>query len=136
MKRIVLALLLSCVTLLGGCTDERIEKSTVLTEKAVVADLVYTPAVHGSGVGPTISMKGKVGLAFTNVDISEAYAVVFQCDHGKFIINDPTKAKRLWQTLKKDQEVVVSYREVYLATYDGDKLLQRRLEKYEFLDAT
>ncbi|MDO8572954.1 MAG: hypothetical protein Q7S11_04305 [bacterium] len=121
---------------LTACKTTKTEYSPNLTEKARVVDLIYTPAVHGSGVGPTVSTNGSFGLAFVDVDTIQKYAVVFECPHGKFIVeNNQRKTKELWQKLKKDQEVTVTYREIYRATYEDDSLLERRLKKYDFIDA-
>ena len=121
-----------------GCERTKTEYSEVLTEPATVIDLVYTPSRHGSGVGPTFGITGEgdisVGIAITSVNIPERYAVVFRCKHGKFIIQS-AKAKELWQRLKLNQEVTVSYKEVYRTVYDDKKVVSRVLVKYDFLDA-
>lgn len=122
------------VMVLVGCKINKVEYSAELTEEAAVVDSIYVPAVHGSGMGPTISMNENFGLAFLGVTIEPKYAVIFQCQHGKFII-ESRKAKELWQRLKKDQRVVVTFREVYMATYKKNNLLERRLIKYDFVDA-
>lgn len=77
-----------------------------------------------------------LGISFTSVDVEERYAVVFQCQHGKFIIqNDQKQAKELWNQLKQGQEVTVSYKEEFETTYDDGKPIARKLLKYDFLDA-
>ena len=118
------------------------QNSEVLTESATVVDLVYVPSRHGSGVGPTIDLTGGggMGVAITGVDIPEKYAIVFQCQHGKFIIeNDQGQAKDLWNRLREGQEVVGSYREMYQTRWEKDgnkkRFLERRLVDYDFLDA-
>lgn len=127
---------MAIVFLLQGCVREVTEYSPELTEEATVVDVVYVPSRHGDGVGPTVGSNGEVGLAFTSVDIPEKYAVVFECQHGKFIIeHNQEKTKELWQRLHRDQKVTVTYREEYRAKYDGEKLIERRLHKYDFIDA-
>ncbi len=134
------------VMILVGCTEtETIEKtSPEMTESATVADLVYTPSNHGDGVGPTINMAGHIGIAFTEIDVPEKYAVVFECQHGKFIIDNQDKAPELWRRLKRDQKVTVRYNEVYeessTVTTDWGRevsrqLNSRKLLKYHFIDA-
>ena len=121
-----------------GCERTKTENSEGLTEPATLIDLVYMPSRHGSGVGPTFGMTSggdaSIGIAITSVDIPERYAVVFRCQHGKFIIQS-AKAKELWQRLKLNQEVTVSYKEVYRTVYDDKKVVSRVLVKYDFLDA-
>ena len=74
-----------------------------LRESALVEDLPFVPAGHGSGSG--LSMKGDV--TFTSVDIPARYATVFQCQHGKFVI----EGEALWKSLTKGERVTVVYRE-------------------------
>ncbi len=135
-------------SLLTGCKEIKTELSDILHEDATVSDVVYIPSRHGSGsgIGPTFDMTGDggIGVAVTNVDvhIPEKYAVVFKCQHGKFIVEGTDKPhKSLWEKLSEGQEVDVSYREVYKSVYDdvdgdGEKdLVSRALIKYDFLDA-
>ena len=116
----------------------------VMTEKATVADLVYSPANSSLELNPTFTMHDdglKVGLSLDSVDLPEKYAVVFECQHGKFIIKkDQKRTKQLWERLKKGQEVTVKYAEVYKVTEHGTlngpkQFVKRELAKYDFLDA-
>lgn len=138
--------LLAVVGLLSaGCEYTKKEYSSLLTEEAEVVDLVFTPSRHGSGsgVGPSINMEGHLGISFVSVrvDVPEAFAIVFRCEHGKFIVQsnkhwEPQKVKQLWEELKDGQKVVVTYREIYENTYDANnKLLESHLIKYDFIDA-
>lgn len=122
LKKAATFLLLGSTALLGGCGET--EYSAELTEKAEIVEVVYTPAQHGSAIGPTFSTSGNVGVAITSVDIPEVYAVVFQCEHGKFII----KRKDVWERAKTGAKVTVRYREEYWVTEK-----ERRLVKYDFL---
>lgn len=135
MKKIFFIVLVFSI-LFTGCIEVKRESSEILYEKATVADLVYTPSSHGSGISPTIDMNLDLGISFTSVDVEERYAIVFQCQHGKFIIqNDQKQAKELWNRLKQGQEVTVSYKEEFETTYDDGKPTARKLLKYDFLDA-
>jgi chromosome segregation ATPase len=116
------------------------EYSPTLTEPAEVVDLVYTPERHGTAEGTGVDLKLNVSMVSSTVDIPRKYAVVFQCQHGKFIIEDnQEKAKALWGRLKEGQSVTVSYREVYDVTYTSTngakKETARKLVDYDFLDA-
>lgn len=111
--------------------------SGVMTEPATVVDLVYTPSSHGDGISPSITMDGKLGIQFTSIDVKSKYAVIFECQHGKFIVeNNQDKAKELWGRLHKGQSVTVTYREEYEEQYGEDNHIKgRTLQKYDFLDA-
>ncbi len=135
-KGIVLFCAVLIILISSACREIKMVLSPEMTEEATVADLVYTPSNHGSDISPTMNMNGDLGVAFTSIDILERYAVVFQCQHEKFIVqSDQTKAKELWTRLKKDQKVTVRYRERYEETFDDEKLVERRLKKYDFIDA-
>ena len=124
--------------LISGCVETKIINSPEMTEIATVVDIVYTPSNHGSSVDPTFTLDGDVGITFTSVDIPERYAVVFECEKHKikFIIQkDQIKTKELWGRLKQGQRVTVKYRDVYEEVRDDGKLIERRLKKYNFLDA-
>lgn len=119
-----------------GGNYTRTEYSGELTESATVADLIYTPANHGSGVSPTFDFDGNIGLEFTSVSVKQKYVVIFQCQHGKFIIEENQQnAERLWKKLKKDQVVTVKYKDIYEVTYQDDKPVKRVLKDFDFLDA-
>ncbi len=123
--RKVLVLLLLLVAL--GCDLPRTEYSKDLEEPATVCETVYTPATHGESFGPTISLSGKIGFASVDVDTQESFAVVFKCQHGKFIV----KRKDIWEKLKSGDNVTVKYREVYRVV-EGSKPV---LTDYDFIDA-
>lgn len=139
-KTMIFATIVILLITFGGCKETKIQYSKVLTESAEVVDLVYTPSNHGGGAGPSFGMTSggdlAVGIATVSVDISEKYAVVFQCQHGKFIIeSDQKKTKDLWNRLKEGQKVTVYYREVYKNIYEDSKMIESHLVKYQFLDA-
>ncbi|MBI2451807.1 hypothetical protein HYV50_01875 [Candidatus Pacearchaeota archaeon] len=134
--------------ILGGCNAPvtKVESSEILHEDAAVVDIVYTPSRHGSGsgFGPTIDSGGNIGISFSDVsvDIPEKYAVVFKCQHGKFVVQGTNQYYRdLWERFTEGQEVDVTYREVFRNTYqdidkDGKKdLIKRELIDYDFIDA-
>lgn len=108
--------------LLGGCM--KTEFSQELTEKAEIVEVVYTPSQHGSGISPGFSTKGTMVTSFTSIDIPEVFAVVFQCEHGKFIV----KRKDVWEKAKIGMQVTVRYREAYKVSGK-----ERRLVEYDFL---
>lgn len=111
--------------MLGGCA--KTEYSAELTEPAEIMEVVYTPSQHGSGTGMGMSMKGTMVMTVNNVNIPEVFAVVFKCEHGKFII----QRRDIWEKAKIGMKVTVHYREVYRVT---DKA--RSLVKYDFIDFT
>ncbi len=141
------------ISTLVGCgdgTEIRDEESKIMHENAIVRDVAYCPPRHGedSGMNPTFHTDGEgnpsIGLSpyHITVDLPAVYAVIFECKHGKFISQGTdTRHKNLWEKLKENQEVDVTYMELYKSTYrdidnDGKKdLVERRLVKYDFLDA-
>ena len=112
------------------CTS--VERSEPMKEDVVVADVVYTPSRHGSGmgVGPVMGSQGGMTVVVTSIDIPEVKAVVFQCKHGKFIIRD----SELWERLKEGQEAVALYQEVYDVKRKGGEVKERKLVKYHLLN--
>jgi len=97
---------------------EQVQFSEVMTEQGYVEQTIFTPSSHGTGVGPSFH-NGEIGLAITSIDVPEIYAVVFHCQHGKFVIQGGS-------------EVTISYREVYMVDL---KAKTKRLIKYDFMDA-
>ncbi len=152
MKKIVFfTLFATALFIFSGCQYQRETKSEVLHELAVVVNLVYTPPTHETTIEPTlmggkglgIGVSGEVGLGIghglqiTSVDVPPEYAVVFRCQHGKFIV----RHKEVYDELltHEGDTVEVAYQEVYrevFETRDGrDTVLSRTLTKYDFLDA-
>ena len=114
-----LCLVLVLMGAMVGCCHT--EYSKELTEPATVEQTIFTPATHGTGVGPVTGGKG--GLTVVSVDTSPVYAVVFECQHGKFIVEN----EAVWRYLKQGDHVLVNYREVYCHKADG-----LHLKKYDF----
>jgi hypothetical protein len=131
-KTFAIVALVGVVLALAGCKYQVTKYGPTLTENATVADLAYVPSGHGSGVG--ISMKGD--LSVSSVNIPERYAVVFQCSHGKFVL-EGSQYKDLWHRLSKDQAVTIHYREVLDCTQEGGEVLPGtcRVKDLDFLNA-
>lgn len=119
----ILGLLL--VITVSACT--RTEYGPRLSESVTVEDVVYTPDTHGSGIAPGFTSDGKMSVSFVSIDTDPIYAVVFQCQHGKFIIKD----KATWEKATKGATGNVTYREVIAIKKDG-----RHLVGYDFLTYT
>jgi len=116
----MLMMLVLCLALaLTGCIG-RYENGPELTERVVVTEVVYTPATHGSGVG----MSTGGNAVFTSVSTEPVYAVVFQCDHGKFIV----KRRDVWEQCVVGDTLVCHYREQFWVTET-----ERKLVDYDFL---
>lgn len=120
------------------------EESGVIYEDAIVSETVYSPSRHGSDLAPTIDITGEggLGVAIVDVQIPEKYAIVFKCQHGKFIVEGTDrKHKELWGRFNRGDSVTVSYKEMYKSTYkdtdcDGKKeLIHKSLIGYDFLEA-
>ncbi|MBI4020864.1 MAG: hypothetical protein HY369_01340 [Candidatus Aenigmarchaeota archaeon] len=145
---IILCTLTACFAKNGEFEEVTAEQSDILHEQATVADLVYTPSQHGSaGRGAFVQTSEGGARLYQNIEITipERYAIVFACEHGKFIVeNDQAKAHELWTRLREDQEVTIQYREEYRVTakvtyQDGTETarqeVRRELVGYDFLDA-
>ena len=68
------------------------------------------------------------------VKVEDQFAVVFECQHGKFVIESlgkDTIGNKLWAKLKQGDPVVIKYKELYKIYPDGVK----ELLKYDFIDA-
>lgn len=124
--RIVIAILIGLF--LMGCGPVT-EQSKVLKEKVRVVALVYNPGVHDSSVGPTINFNGGVGIGISSIDVPPYWAVVFECQHGRFIVED----KALWKAVYQDSVYTCLYTEIYKTEYKNDVVISRVLVKYDFL---
>lgn len=154
MKKFAFWACLMFVLFFFGCDRVETEQSKIIHEDALIMETVYTPSRHdtdlglraiGSGAGTIgIDFGGNVGigigsgLQISSVEIPEKFAVVFKCQHGKFIV----ERKEVYKKLKgQDGKAVdVSYTEVYRTTYkkqdDGkEHVIKRVLIKYHFIDA-
>lgn len=129
-------LMLAVLVLCAGCDKTIYEASDMKTEPASVVDLVYMPKNHGSDVAIGFTSNGGTSITPVSVDLPERYAVVFQCQHGKFIVeSNQEKAKALYHRLSRDQKVVVSYREIYGFTKISGTNSPKNFVKFEFVDA-
>lgn len=143
-------------SLLTGCKQVKTEISDVLHEDATVVTRIYTPSTHepsvylrigGSGGVSVIGADGSVvtsmdGLIFDSSEVPEKYGAVFRCQHGTFTSQGSDKRHEdLYNKLQEGQEVDITYKEIYRATYDdidGDgkkDLVERVLTGFDFLDA-
>ena len=105
MKRFFLILLL-CLT---ACDDTTY--SETMTEDAKVTDMPFVPEGHGSGEG--WSTDGH--MVFTENKIPARYAVVFECQHGRFVVQgDDARHRALWQRLRVGMPVTITYRKVII----------------------
>lgn len=104
MKKVFLFLLI-----LSAC--DKVYDSETMTEAAVVDDVVATPRTHGDSVG--MSMKGT--LVVGGVDTAARYAVVFVCQHERFMVQggEDSKAFAFWSKAKKGSKVKLTYTERY-----------------------
>ncbi|TSC81694.1 MAG: hypothetical protein G01um101420_891 [Parcubacteria group bacterium Gr01-1014_20] len=128
-----------------ACEDTRIEKSAVLSEKAVVVERVFTPSQHSlKFVNPNFDFGFEPGiqlsdnLSIKSSEVPEKHATVFRCSHGKFII----ERKSIYDRFDEGDTVVVTYQEICRSAYDdkdgdGEKeQLSSVIIGYDFLDAT
>ena len=127
----------------SGC-DSRVstkrEISDTLYEEAVVSDAIYAPSQHGSST--SIDWLGDGGVRTVSVNVPKKYAVVFECQHGKFIIEGSReKHEALWKKCIRGKKMNVSYKEISDVIYedrngDGKKEpVEKRIVDYDFLNA-
>ena len=112
--------LVACLIALAGC--DRYEEGPVQTEDAVVVDLPYVPSGHGSGVGVGLTTSGSMAVSSISTDIPARYATVFQCQHGRFVVEGH---EAMWKRLKVGQKVTVYYTEQWRSQ-------GKTHEKYDF----
>lgn len=151
MRNIIVTLVCLVTLFLVGCQEVKQEFSGNLIEDAVIVEAVYTPSSHDRKLGLTAFKLGPLGVDFSGnsglriggglqvsgVTVPEKFAVVFKCQHGKFIITQ----KEVYEKFKdhEGEKVEVLYREIYRTTYekkDGKlEVISRVLEDYDFLSA-
>jgi len=124
--------ILACAALLAACQFTHTEYGPALAEDAVVESLAYMPPNHGGGMGVGMTFGGDIAITSNSVNMPEAFATVFLCKHGKFVVNGH---KDMWQRLRQGQKVSVTYREIFHVTKDGDREISRVPVGLDFLDA-
>ena len=101
----------------------------------------YNKTISKSWIDDPLGMHNKKvevpGTKTTNtVKVEDQFAIVFECQHGKFLIEDlgrDSRAGKLWKKLKQGDKVKIRYKEVfYVVPADGTK---KSLERFEFVDA-
>jgi hypothetical protein len=82
-------------------------------ERAQIVDMCYVPPGHGSDVSVGMTFDGDGNLSPTitpiSIDIPARYAVVFKCQHGKFIIQGDERAKNIYESFDEGDNVTVKY---------------------------
>ena len=127
----------------SGC-DSRVltkrEISDTLYEESTVSETVYATSQHGSST--SVDWLGDGGIRTTRINIPQKYAVVFECQHGKFIIEGTGKKyESLWKKSIRGKKMKVSYKEISDIVYEdknGDgvkELVEKKIAYYDFLDA-
>lgn len=165
MKSKILTLIALSFIFLVSCNNTKTEYSPVLHEKCVIISLIYSPSEHHTQLTNTmmddfnspltgVDINGNKGVKIgkmngrsvqiTSTTIPERYGVVFQCQHGTFIVEgEKEKHKILYQKLYNNvhDTVDVLYKEVYTVTYDDknkdgvDEVVSRVLTDFDFIDA-
>ena len=124
-------LLLLCLLVLPGCIQWKTTYSPELREQAVVVDLAYCPPTHGSGTGVGVTGGGNIAVSSVSVSTQPAWATVFRCQHGQFIV----QGEETYRSVSEGDTVTVVYREVYRDDYDTKlkEYVKRTLVDYDFL---
>ncbi len=129
------------------------EHSDVLHEDAKVVKKSYTPKNLRPKVSTKVGGSGSIGIGGDGAPgisvggivlgselVSEKYEVVFKGQHRTLTVKGSNKKnKDLYERLKEGQEVNLFYREVYQLKYTKEngqkKILEKKVEGYEFIDA-
>lgn len=128
------AWLIPIVFSLAACDGARTVVSDELTEEAKVVQVIYQPSQTSSSSGTSVDLDLKVKFHNHTITSPDKFSVVFECQHGKFVIEDEGKgsrAERLWKKLSQGDKVNVRYKEVKTVWPDG----RSELQKYEFVEA-
>jgi hypothetical protein len=110
MKLILMLMVIGLV----GCGANR-EYGGLLTEPGEVYDVAYVPSGHGSDVAVGFTSKGSTTITPVSITIPERYAVVFKCQHGKFVI-DGERGESIYKRFNKGDLVTIQYCEVFEVT--------------------
>ncbi len=91
-----------------------------LEEAGEIYDTCFVPKGHGSDVAIGYNAGKGGGLTVTPVDITipARYAVVFKCQHGKFVI-DGERGMDVYKKFDKGDKVTIRYCEVFEVTKDS-----------------
>ena len=126
MKHFVIILLLIVAGFLGSSAIKNFPStktifSDIKTERVKVSETVYTPSTHGNGSSTGLTMDGKMVFSSVSVRTEAKYATVFQCIHGKFIVEDST----IWAHMTRGDEGVCLYVEEYECNYRGKQAIEK-----------
>jgi hypothetical protein len=103
-----------------------------MSENGRVVQTIFTPGSHSTSTG--FITNGD--LVILNNTVPEQYNVVFECQHGKFVLQGylGSNAHRMWGNLKEGEEVTITYREMF---YDSKRagVNTRTVVYYDFIDA-
>lgn len=106
--KIILLFALAIAVICSGCTKHK--NGPELQESAEIYETCFTPAGHGqTSGGMGMTYKGKMTYRFPqSINIPAVYAVVFKCQHGKFVI-DGKRGESLYSRFSKGDKVTVVY---------------------------
>jgi hypothetical protein len=90
------------------CSCVQYQDGPVKTESGIVYDTCYVPSGHGSDIAVGITGNGQVSITPIDLNIPARWAVVFQCEHGKFVI-DGARGEHCYQRLQRGDKVTIKY---------------------------
>lgn len=130
--KIISAFIISIILLGCNTKTEYISRS----EKGRVLQTIYTPPYHYSDTDLDIDSDGNIKLVPATVHVRAQYGVVFECEHGQFvIIGSSSYYQKLWEKLPKNSNVTILYNEEYLIHIKNKEEVSRELVDYDFVDA-
>lgn len=99
--------LIPLLLLTAGCPKDVLGPTQ--SEPAEVYDTCFVPSGHGQTSGAWgYGHDGGVYTPPQDITIPATYAVVFKCQHGKFVIDGP-RGEVLYKKLEKGDSVIVTY---------------------------
>lgn len=116
--KLLLGALAVLAILLSAC-DKR-EDGPDLSEAGEVYDTCFVPKGHGSGTGVGFSTSGEMVTSSSDVSIPARFAIVFKCQHGKFVI-DGDRGEALYKRLSKGDRVKITYYEEFSVDKHGTR---------------
>lgn len=123
----LIALAVAICWAFSGCTQRKYGPE--LTESAEIYDTCFVPKGHGSDVAIGMTTKGSMTVTPIDINIPARFAVVFKCQHGKFVI-DGQRGEALYERFSKGDKVTVKYCDVIEITKDGERAVD-----LHFIDA-
>lgn len=84
---------------------------TLLHEEAVVEQSTFVPGQPCGGSGIGLDTDGSLSVHSFDCSTEDVYAVVFRCQHGKFVVRHGDRARETWEHVHAGDHVTNAYYE-------------------------